>query len=276
MFFNRVFCDRTAEIGWNPHFGSISMNTKSQQENSESDLFINSSVQTIHYAKKMIRQQKYSRVLRERQIKILNLKINHYISRLSICKQPIRIKNYKIKVQRNQNKRDRFWGQTLDLSIGSVFWVINKPERLKEVDKKMQKKYFKKKENWSYKRTKWKLKLKKMKILISQSKENQSKFYQKSNWHKFHSKFHLENFEENIHELIKKAQKKWTTRVRRRRFEKLHLAKLSRPFSRSTRKISPYPSFNCHPKENLQITRTKIYCIFTASSLKPAIQIINE
>ena len=200
----------------------------------------------------------------------MNLTINHYNSRLTICKQPIPMKYNKIKVQRNQNKKDRFWGRTVH------FCKINKPEKLKEVAKKMQKKYFKKKEAWSNKQTKWKLKLKKMKILISQSKENQSKFYQKSNWHKFHSKFHLENFEENIHELIKKAQKKWTTRVRRRRFEKLHLAKLSRPFSRSTRKISPYPSFNCHPKENLQITRTKKYCIFTASSLKPAIQIINE
>ena len=128
-------------------------------KNDESNLFIDSSVQVIHSAKKIIRNRKYSRVLCERQIKvtiptghfltfhnlwatncnitnlnsfkwvlivpvantiikILNLKINHYLSRLTICKQPIRIKNDKIKAQRIQNKKDWFRDTTL-----LKFWV---------------------------------------------------------------------------------------------------------------------------------------------------------
>lgn len=39
-------------------------------ENDESNLFIDSSVQVIHSAKKIIRNRKYSRVLCERQIKV--------------------------------------------------------------------------------------------------------------------------------------------------------------------------------------------------------------
>lgn len=114
-----------------------------------SNVFIDSSVQSVHSAKKIIRNRKYSRVLCERQIKILNLKINHYLSRLTMCKQPIRIKNKEIKAKRIQNKK------------------------LKEAAKKMKEKYSKKKVVWNNKRAKWKLKLKRIQILISKAKEKQ-------------------------------------------------------------------------------------------------------
>ena len=118
-------------------------------------------------------------------IKILNLKINHYLSRLTMCKQPIRIKNKEIKAKRIQNKKDWFRGKTLVQSLWTfccdfqwfLFQIFNKPKKRKEAAKKMKQKYSKKKVVWNNKRAKWKLKLKRIQILISKTREKQSKFY---------------------------------------------------------------------------------------------------
>ena len=57
-----------------------------------------------------------------------------------------------------------------------------------------------------------------------------------------------------MHELIKQAQKKRASSIKRLRYQKR--AKLTRPFSSSIRQISPFASFK-RPKENFQTTRPK-------------------
>ena len=65
-----------------------------------------------------------------------------------------------------------------------------------------------------------------------------------------------------MHELIKQEQKKSAFRIKRLRYQKRAKLSgrsgqsLSRPFSSSTRQISPFASFK-RPKENFQTTRPK-------------------